>query len=279
MVYSKLQNLIDELERGNKYHICVTFFGNYATEQLRPHHKNAIHTNCVCDTLKSQHEDSYAKCLRCRRYAFQKARNTRTAFGGHCIHGVYEYCHPIFANDKLVCVVHVGNILRDKNVFCRRSGLSPNDPLLEQMATGLSDEDCRRIAELIVFFIQASKTQLSNEVPTLPTNTVISAIQAELDTNYDQNISLTEMARIYHYNEKYLGRLFKDQVGITFGQYLNKNRLAEAAKLLRQSKNSVLDIAQRVGFNNVTYFNRLFQRLHGLTPTQYRNAHLRSRSK
>ena len=98
MVYSKLQNLIDELERGNKYHICVTFFGN----------------------------------------------------------------------DKLVCVVHVGNILRDKNVFCRRSGLSPNDPLLEQMATGLSDEDCRRIAELIVFLFRPARPSFPTRSPPFP---------------------------------------------------------------------------------------------------------------
>lgn len=277
--YSKLQHLIDELERGNKYHICVTFFGNYATEQLRPDRKNAIHMGCICDFLKSQHDNSYAKCLLCRRFSFSKARKSKKPFGGHCIHGVYEYCYPLFFNGTLVCVIHVGNILRDKTVFCRRSGLSPNDPLLDQMATDLTDEDCKRIAQLVAFYIQATKAQLANDVQPIHINAVISSIQAELDANYSQDIALADIARLYHYNEKYLGRLFKSQVGVSFGQYLNSRRLKKAAELLRQTKDSVLDISQAVGFNNVTYFNRLFQQLHGMSPTQYRKAFLYSRSR
>ena len=75
---------------------------------------------------------------------------------------------------------------------------------------------------------------------------------------------------MYNYNEKYLGMLFKKQVGRSFHDYLNRRRLYRARMLLEQTTDSVLTIATRVGFNNVTYFNRLFKEYYGMSPSQLR---------
>ena len=75
---------------------------------------------------------------------------------------------------------------------------------------------------------------------------------------------------MYHYNEKYLGTLFKKQTGLSFHDYLNHRRLYRSRMLLEQSGDSILSIATRVGFNNVTYFNRLFKAYYGVSPSQMR---------
>ena len=60
-----------------------------------------------------------------------------------------------------------------------------------------------------------------------------------------------------------------DRPGLT--AYLNDHRLNLAAELLRITDATVLDIAGRVGFDNLSYFNRLFKRRYGMTPREYRS--------
>ena len=65
-------------------------------------------------------------------------------------------------------------------------------------------------------------------------------------------------------------RLFKQQMGMSFNEYLNEKRLEYGKERLRRSKDSVLEISANAGFRNVTYFNRMFKRRYGISPTQYR---------
>lgn len=265
MDYARLQDLLDELERGNRYHICVVFFGSQGKDCLRLRFESSIHTTPACNALKIK------LCFRCRAMVLQKARTTNSPFGGHCIRGIYEYCHPVYRDNKPFCVILVGNILRDRKIFLRRSGRSLDDPLLNTMEQDMDDGSCARIACLVESYIHALMELSPQNARSEQNNAVVAAMQADVDRNFCRDISLTDMAHIYHYNEKYLGRLFKTHMGISFGQYLNLRRLEFSAQLLRRTKQSVLDISQRVGFNNVTYFNRLFRQQFGMSPSQYRS--------
>jgi len=71
-------------------------------------------------------------------------------------------------------------------------------------------------------------------------------------------------------NDKYLGRLFRKQLGQTFHEYLNAVRIKRAEELLMLPAKSIISIALDCGFQNVTYFNRIFARQHRMSPTQYR---------
>lgn len=67
-----------------------------------------------------------------------------------------------------------------------------------------------------------------------------------------------------------INRLLKDELGMTFSAYLNKLRLAEAARLLSQQDDAnVAEIAYSVGYNNVSYFNKLFKNEYGCTPGRF----------
>jgi len=80
------------------------------------------------------------------------------------------------------------------------------------------------------------------------------------------------VARLFHYNEKYLGRLFKKETGQTFKEYINKKRIQIAQNMLLNTNYTVTEIAVQTGYNNVTYFNRIFKKIKGVTPTAYRKA-------
>lgn len=59
-------------------------------------------------------------------------------------------------------------------------------------------------------------------------------------------------------------------MGVPFTAYLNSYRLTMAARLLLQSDDTVLLIASKVGFDNLSYFNRAFKKQFGMTPSAYR---------
>ena len=69
-------------------------------------------------------------------------------------------------------------------------------------------------------------------------------------------------------------KFFKCHMGTGFIDYLNDYRLVMAERLLRSSDNSVLEIAVQSGFDNLSYFNRIFKRKYGTSPGKYRKQFL-----
>lgn len=91
-----------------------------------------------------------------------------------------------------------------------------------------------------------------------------------LKKNYDQEISLNTMANDFNMNSLYLGRLFKQETGCVFTDYLNNLRIAKAKVLLLETDMSIAEIAQKVGYWNVNYFFPVFKRSLGVTPAEFR---------
>ena len=74
-------------------------------------------------------------------------------------------------------------------------------------------------------------------------------------------------------NRNKINEVLKFELGLTFTSYLNKLRLTEAAKLLKENTGlAVAEIAYSVGYSNVSYFNRLFKEEYGCTPKTFRSA-------
>lgn len=91
-----------------------------------------------------------------------------------------------------------------------------------------------------------------------------------IDAHYAAPITLEDMAEAIRLHPSYLCRLFRQATGSTLSQYLNFVRVYEAEKLLINSKISMTDICSRVGFSDPVYFDRVFRRYNGCTPTAYR---------
>jgi AraC-like DNA-binding protein len=91
-----------------------------------------------------------------------------------------------------------------------------------------------------------------------------------IDAHYGEPITIASMAQLCYYSESHFMKFFKQQMKVSFIQYLNNYRLTMAARLLTTTSYSVLEIAAMVGLDNLSYFNRLFKKRYGVTPTQMR---------
>jgi len=98
----------------------------------------------------------------------------------------------------------------------------------------------------------------------------IKAILSYLKKNYNEDLSLATVAKRFNYSTNYFSRLFKEQTGKTFLEYVNEYRIQRASEMLIFSDDMITDIAMEVGFNNLSYFIRQFKRFHGCSPVQFR---------
>ena len=88
--------------------------------------------------------------------------------------------------------------------------------------------------------------------------------------NYMHDISIKDICSICNFSEYHFMRFFKKYIGMTCIEYINTYRLEIASKLLDTTDNSVMDISFEVGFNNVSYFNKLFKSKYKFTPREFR---------
>lgn len=88
--------------------------------------------------------------------------------------------------------------------------------------------------------------------------------------NYSQQIQLGELAQMVCLSPSRLTHLFKEQVGRSITDILQKHRLKQAAKLLQSTSKSILDICTDVGFNSPAFFTRKFMSFYGVSPGTYR---------
>jgi YesN/AraC family two-component response regulator len=95
-----------------------------------------------------------------------------------------------------------------------------------------------------------------------------------LRENYSKNINLKTLSEELYISTWYLSKLLKKETGNNFIDILNNIRVEEAKKLLGDPKYKIYEIAEVVGFSDVTYFYRLFKKLTGMTPMEYKNSML-----
>ena len=91
-----------------------------------------------------------------------------------------------------------------------------------------------------------------------------------LDSHYREKITLDQLAEQYYINKFYLSRLFKEQFGISPLSYLLSVRITHAKQLLRFDSLPVEKIAQECGMNDANYFSRIFRKIEGSSPGEFR---------
>lgn len=102
------------------------------------------------------------------------------------------------------------------------------------------------------------------------TSVDINSIKAYIDENYTMDLYLDYIAEKHHISSAHLSRLMKNAMGMSFQQYLSNVRIAKAKDLLHKSRKPINEIGEEVGFNSRNTFIRMFKKLEGITPSEYR---------
>lgn len=273
----RLQALIDLLTKSRGIHISIRdLSGVLSTPSTKISFDNVIHSKRFCDIAKSTPR-GYRVCTRCKSKANQKAAVEKRCFAGYCYFGLYEAVYPVVIEGKAAAIVYVGNAIVDEaktreriRKSCQYTGVD-QAALLDETAfcERLDDrEELTRIAELVCDYLKV----LYEREPKKSTSYhwLVAALKRHADKAYHTPLTLKQLAAIYHKNEKYMGRLFKKELGVDFHEYCLALRLKRAEELLQTTSHKIIDVAMESGFDNVSYFNRVFAKKNAISPTTYR---------
>ena len=110
-------------------------------------------------------------------------------------------------------------------------------------------------------------------------NLIIKHVIEYIDTHYNQNIGLTDVANAVAVHPNYLSSLFTRVMGERFSEYLGRMRIEKANALLLRPQLKIYEVAEMVGYSDYRWFSKLFKYYVGMSPLDYRNHRLSNKTK
>lgn len=157
---------------------------------------------------------------------------------------------------------------------------SDNQTLIEQLIVNMTKEHERKqtgyqmlikadlIRLIVTLFREHSKP--AGAGPGADSRRLFHETVRYIEESYTEELQLADMAGRAGMSPSYFSYMFKVLKGQTFVQYVNEIRIRKALDLLRLTDLSILEISLKVGFNNVSHFNRMFKKATGVSPLRYR---------
>ncbi|WP_432631147.1 response regulator [Brotaphodocola sp.] len=138
---------------------------------------------------------------------------------------------------------------------------------LEEGKEPLEKKSAQKMAESL----NVVDTEMTGMNENLRIVKVAEIIKEYICANYMKDLSVQKMADMVNYSEPYFCRVFKQSFGQNFTSYLTEYRINMAKKMLEQPTVNVKDIGKMVGYEDSNYFTKVFKRIAGQSPTEYRN--------
>ncbi|HEX3045556.1 MAG TPA: response regulator transcription factor [Bacillota bacterium] len=175
--------------------------------------------------------------------------------------GVTPSMAPNVATEILIAVIEGGLTAGGKN------------SLLYELGCPISDIYTLQSLNEVIRFTKDTTTRVIHYLAQSyeRINPVIKRVIAYIKANYTEDISLKTLAVRFNVNANYLGRLFKEELGEFFLDYVNKTRVDKAKELLVKTNQSIREVSLLVGYADPNYFYTLFKKYTGVSPAEYRN--------
>lgn len=274
-----LKELLDALTVERKIHISIDDVSGVLSDSslALPYH-NRIHDTAFCNHAKGCSALN-SVCFNSKWRVSSFAGRVKRPFCGKCPFGISEVVYPVVRQNKTLCIIYIGNLCHDEYAaeaairrICEKTGYPPEKPI--KLLSTCQKGDAKAyvsVAELIAgYILEKAPDKLCGDTHWAVKRTIEFA-----NEYFMQDIHLHQIADVCHMNEKYLGRIFKQRTGSSFREYLTSLRFKQVEARLKTTDESVTEIALSCGFEEITYFNHLFKRTYGISPTEYREQNRR----
>ncbi|MBE6068354.1 MAG: helix-turn-helix transcriptional regulator [Clostridium lundense] len=92
-----------------------------------------------------------------------------------------------------------------------------------------------------------------------------------IEENYGEQVSLEDVASVSNLSPYYFSKLFKKEIGMNFTTYVTKHKIEKAKWMLKNTDIPIVNIASELGYYECGYFTKVFKKIEGITPTEYRS--------
>ena len=249
------------------------------TWQLPHHGKRNENPFCA---LVSQKSRSCAACLQVWEQLCEKAVNEPKTIT--CAAGLLDTAVPVRLGDRLIGYLQTGQLLGSKPT-ARQFERAAN--LVASWGVELDRDELKKafyatkvvnakqheaIVRLLVIFAQ-HLAMLGNQIFIQQKNAeppIIKRAKEYIHEHHTEQLTLARAAKAVNMSTFYFCKMFKKVTDINFTDYLSRVRIEKAKNLLLNPNLRVSEIAFEVGFQSLTHFNRVFKKLLGQSPTEYR---------
>lgn len=139
----------------------------------------------------------------------------------------------------------------------------------EKIQILLSSESIPDMANQFSSFILNWESETKDRLMNIDEGIIPDALKY-IESHYNENISMDEVAKNVNISYHYFSKMFKQQTGKSFTDYLTDLRIEKSMFMLEKTQKSIKDISLELGYNDSNYFCKIFKRITGLTPTEYR---------
>jgi len=246
-----------------------------------PHHAKR-NENPFCQMM-SQKSRACSACLQVQEALSQSA--TMEAQTITCPVGMCDTAVPVKLGDRLIGFLQTGQVFRKKptaSQFERTAKLAAEWGIVTDRAEMeeayfdtkvISTKTHDSVIKLLSIFAQ-HLSMLSNQVVVQQENSeppVIIRAKEYIHEHQTEELSLGQVAKAVNTSTFYFCKMFKKVTGINFTDYLSRVRIEKSKNLLLNPNLRVSEIAFEVGFQSLTHFNRVFKKILGQSPTEYRS--------
>jgi len=244
-------------------------------------HRGKKNENSLC-AMMAQKSRACANCLQVQQKLSENAiKEPQTAV---CAIGLSCTAVPVRMGDHLLGFLQTGQVFRKIPTpgqfeqtckLCDRWGLDLNKNQLKEAYFSSPVIPLARydsMVSLLAIFAQ-HLSMVGNQALLRQTNSepaVILRAKQFIQENQAEDLSLAQVAKAVNTSTFYFCKKFKKTTGINFTDYLSRVRIEKAKNLLLNPSLRISEIAYEVGFQSLTHFNRVFKKIVGQAPTEYR---------
>lgn len=126
-----------------------------------------------------------------------------------------------------------------------------------------------RLETFLITLVRSQRRQAYASLASFPAGSGVAAVHQYLTEHYSEKIPLSNLCFLFGTNKTTLCKSFKAEYGTTILNYINSLKIREAKALLRENELSITEISEKLGFNSIHYFCRLFKKATGQAPKEY----------
>ena len=238
--------------------------------------------NAFCAPASGKH----CTCAACRQLQAKADRAARNkAAAKTCVFGLYETVVPVKLGTQIIGFLQTGRVMFETPTAeqfqqvvrkAEKLGVNIGDPLTRQAffeTPVLSRKKLEAVANLLTIFAD-HLAMISNQLAVQTANAespVMARAKQFIQEHHAEELSLQQVAAAVHMSSHYFCKQFRKATGMSFTAFVSRTRVEQAKNLLLNPNLRISEIGYAAGFQSLNHFNRMFKKVTGQSPTQYRD--------
>ncbi|MBE6598708.1 MAG: AraC family transcriptional regulator [Ruminococcaceae bacterium] len=168
------------------------------------------------------------------------------------------------------------------NYYLESAGITPSSPVrsgFEELRSTFSygiakttEANLPILTKGVLLYTLSVISAPDDSAARIEEKSLVEQIRGDIESCYaETELSLENLCDRRKYSSKYVSRRFREEMGISFSEYLQSCRIHHACNLLRGTNRSIQEIALSVGYRDSLYFSKVFKKCMGVSPSGYRN--------